>query len=153
MAFPSSTGSLPITLESGWEQARQIAGAIKAQSQNLVSQGQGAGISGNVIVSFAGYLDSVNAQLTSIAGISGMASYAQAQVGSSTLDVAAAFSAMQTAITNTIGWIKTNFPKDASGNLLFTQWGTGGQAIYTQFTSVQLSGFVTQLQALIATID
>src|SRR5512146_2446165 len=111
MAFPSSTGSLPITLESGWEQARQIAAAIKAQSQNLVAAGQGAGIAGNVILTFVASLDSSSATLSSIAAISGMPSYAQTQVGT-TLDVAAAFNAMTSAIASVISWTRTNFPKD-----------------------------------------
>lgn len=153
MAFPSSTGSLPITLESGWEQARQIAATVKTQAQTLLAGSQGAGVPGNTILSYCAYLDFANTTLTQIAAVPGMAAYAQAQIGTS-LDVSSAFNTMLSAIVNTVNWLRTNFPKDGSGNLLYTQFASsGGQQVYTTFTSAQLSAFVPVLQALLATID
>src|SRR6185312_1439892 len=149
MAFPSLSGSLPITLESGWEQARSNAAAIKAQCQNLLAQAQGAGIAGNVILTFTAHLDTQSTQFATIGAIPGMGSYAQAQVGNPSLDVAAAFNAMTSAIANLIAWVRANFPKDGNGNLLYAQFApSGGQIQYPAFTSTQLSGFATQLSAL-----
>jgi len=153
MAFPSSSGSIPITLESGWEQARVIAATVKTQAQTMLAGAQGAGLSADTILQYTAYLDSASTQLTQIAGISGMAAYAQAQIGTS-LDVASAFNAMLSAIQSTVAWVRANFPADGSGNLLYTQFApSGGSRVFTQFTAAQLTSFVPVLQALLATIN
>jgi len=154
MAFPSLTGSTPITLEAGWEQARQIAATLKTQAQTMLSGAQGAGVSAQTILSYSAYLDFANTTLQTIGAIPGIAAYAQAQIGSSTENIASDFNAMVAAIQNTISWLRTNFPHDGSGNLLCVQFAaSGGQQVYTTFTSAQLSTFVPVLQALLATID
>jgi len=153
MAFPSNTGSVPYTLEAGLSVAMRMAGDIKAQAQALLSGAQSGGVFGNSIVAFAAFLASDLTQFNVIASLSGIGSYAQSQIGSATENITTDFQNLTAAITNTINWITGNFPKDANGNVLYQQFNADGTSKYTLFTPAQLTGFATQLNALIATIN
>ena len=153
MAFPSSTGSVQQTLDQGWANARSVAASVKAQAQQLVTLIGGGSVSAQLIVAVPGYATAWLAALNSVAALPGIVAYAQAQVGNGTLDVAAAFTAMTAAIQNVSSWITTNTPKDGSNNLLVVQYNADGTLKWASFTSAQLAGLVTQLNALIATID
>lgn len=153
MAFPSSGGSVPYTLEAAWQGARTTAAMVKSQAQQLAGAAQSAAVSGQTLISFAAFLADSYARLNQYASLSGIAAYAQNQIGDATFDVSSAFTAMTSAISATVGWIKGNFPKDANGNLLYVQFTSDGHTQYTSFTVAQLANFVTQLNSLIATID
>lgn len=152
MAFPSSTGTAGLSLQQALSAAQNIASQIKVQATGLSNQSVSSGVTAQNIIGFVGQLTLNNALLTSYAAMTGMEAYAQAQLGNASLDIAGAFSAMQTAIVNTITWITTNFPVDSGGYLQFAQWN-GGTVSYTTFTPAQLTGFNTVLNSLIATIN
>jgi hypothetical protein len=151
--FPSSTGSTQQTLADGLANARSSAASIKAQAQSLLAQIAAGPVSAAALIAIPGYAAQWVAALNACAALPGMATYAQAQVGNATLDVAAAFNAMVSAIQAVGSWITTNTPKDGSGNLLVMQYGGSGALVYATFTSGQLAGLVTALNALVATID
>lgn len=153
MAFPSTSGSVPLTLEAAWQQARSVAASVKATANNILALIAAGPVSSIQLVGLPGYMNQQNTILTQCGAVSGIAAYAQAQVGNAGLNVPAAFSAMQTAMTNVSNWVTTNFPKDGSNNLLYQQYNGGGNFAYLSFTQAQLAGLVTVLNALVATID
>ena len=153
MAFPSTIGSKPDSLDTAWAQARAYAGSVKQRSVSITAASNAGAVSAVEIIALAADLATARENLARIAAVPGIGAYAQAQVSDATLDVAAAFTAMVNAIDATRTWIVTNFPKDGSGYLLAAQFDGTGRITYRTFDTVQLAGLRTQLAALIATID
>lgn len=151
MPFPS-LNDVP-NLAQGWTVALSVATQLKAQCNALAAACQAGPVSAQQIVAFPAYLYSCQSQFNTVAGLTGIAAYAQEQIGNASVNIPSVFSAMQTAITSTIAWVLANFPKDGNGNLLYVQFNASGQLVFTNFTPAQLAGFVTVLQALSATID
>jgi hypothetical protein len=152
MAFPSSSGTNALGLSQALQNAQNIAGQIKQQAQAFAAQAIGPGIVASQLVGIPALWTSYNTALSTYGAVPGMQAYAQAQLGNVSLDIASAFTAMQAAITSTVAWIQANFP--ASGGFLqYVQFRIDGNLTYTTFTPAQLTGFLTQLNALIATIN
>lgn len=153
MPFPAANGTtFPVTLEAAWMGARNTAAQIKAQASNLNSQIATGPVSSQVIINSLSFFVTLNGQLTTYAAVPGLAAYAQAQVNNPSLDVAGAFTTMQNALVAVGSWIMTNFPVDANGFLQAIQF-SGGNVVWATFTSAQLAGLTTALNALIATIS
>jgi hypothetical protein len=153
MAFPALNGTtFPFTLDAAWAGARNTAAQIKAQCTALNAQIAAGPVSSQVIINNLSFFATLNTQLTAYAAVPGLAAYAQQQVNNPSLDVAGAFTTMQAALVATGNWIVTNFPTDSSGFLQATQF-SNGQVQWANFTSAQLAGLVTQLNALSATIS
>lgn len=152
MAFPASNGATLYTLEAAWAGARDAAYQIKSNALSLAALAT-TGAGAESFVWMPGWVSDYNAKLNAFAAVPGIVAYAQAQVADPSLDVAAAFGAMQQALIAVGNWIVSNFPKDASNNLLYIQFTSDGHLQYSAFTSAQLSGLLTLLNALIATID
>ena len=150
MAFPSNTGSTPISLSLALQNAQQIAGNLKAQAQNLVTLATGNGVQAFQLLNLPSQWTTWNNQLTSYANLSGMAAFAQAQLGDAS--VGSDFAAMQSAITAVVNWIVANFPA-SNGFLQALTFGAQGVVNYVTFTPAQLTPLVTLLNALIATIN
>jgi hypothetical protein len=153
MAFPSTAGTNAVTLQAALQSAMQIASAVKGQAQNLVSLASAGTLNGQQIANLPAWLNLQNQQLSALSTTSGLAAYAQTQIGNATFDIAAAFVAMQAAITATVQWIVSNFPVDAGGFLAYAKFDGSGNVIFTIFTAAQLAGFIAQLNALITTIN
>lgn len=154
MPFPASNGSIPLTLDVAWAQARTAAASVQQQATSLATQIGAGPVSSQTILNYCSFLAALNATLTQCANVSGIVAYAQAQVGNPSLDVAGAFNTMQTALVAVITWIVTNFPKDTGNYLQAISGFTGaGVPIWVQFTQVQLSPLQTLLTALAATIN
>lgn len=152
MAFPSSSGTKPDTLESAWALARGLAATLKVRAQSLVSRSNAGPIPASDITQFSAWMADARSQFARIAAIPGIGAYAQEQVGDPALNVAAEFSAMTTAIDNTRAWIVANFPA-SGGFLLASSFDANGRVVERTFDTASLAGFRTQLAALIATID
>lgn len=155
MAFPSNAGTRADDLSSAWQEARQIAGEIKFITMNMKAAAQGSAASGPMILDYANNLAGKKDRLAVIATVPGLAAYAQAQVNDATLNIATEFTGMANATVTLTNWMIANFPKDASGYLLAKQFNTdnSGRQIDRMFTAASLAGFVTALNALLATID
>lgn len=101
------------------------------------------------------------AQLTRAIGIwnaarstPNIAAYAQTQLGSPGLDVAAEFTSMLNTATALRDWIFANFPKDvASGAWLIYSYDSAGVQTSLTFSSAELAQFRTNVDALLATIS
>jgi hypothetical protein len=154
MAFPSTTGSVPLTLDAAWAQARQLAGSVKASGTSLQGQLSAAGsLSGYQVVSFCSSLANAIAAFNQIAAISGIAAYAQAQIANASENITTDFTNMINAIQAVVSWIQANFPADDNGNLLFMQFTASGAIQYTNFTSAQLANLVTLITTMTGTIN
>lgn len=152
--FPSTTGSIPLTLEAAWAGARQAATQLNQQAIYLNAQiGSGNALRSDILANSCSFFATLNIQLTQFAAVPGLAAYAQVQVGSPTLDIVAAFTSMQSAVVAIITWIVTNFPHDVNGNLLYVQFNGQGQAQYASFPQSSLTQLVALLTALQATIS
>jgi len=153
MAFPSIAGTNSVTLQVALANAMQIAGQVKGMAQNWVALASAGSLNGQQIINMPAGLVQYNNQLSALAATPGLAAYAQAQLGNATFDIATAFTAMQSAITATVQWIAANFPVDSSGFLTYAKFDGSGNVVFTVFTAAQLSGFISQLNSLIATIN
>lgn len=153
MPFPATNGTAaPIGLDAAWSGARNTASQIQAQAVSLSAQIAAGPVSAAVIIAALSFLTPLNAQLTTYAAVPGIAAYAQTQVNNESLNVATAFSAMQSALVAVVNWILSNYPVDSSGYLQDRQF-ISGQVAWSVFTTAQLAGLATLLAALSATID
>lgn len=152
MTFPATNGaSVPLTLDAAWAQARDTAAQIQVQANSLNAQIAAGNVNAQVLINAQTLFVALNTRLTTIASMSGIVAYAQAQVSNPSLDVAAAFTAMQNALIACGTWIINNFPKD-TGNFLQAVSFSGGNVVWATFSTAQLSGLATLLTALLATI-
>lgn len=153
MAFPSSQGSKPETLAQALDRITQAAGLVKQQAQQIRAASLSGPVGANNVITYVGDLADYRDLISRLASTPGLAAYAQAQYNDGTLDIVAAFNTMMTAIDATRSWVNTNFPKDGAGNLLEKKFDANVRVQLNTFTTAQLAGFRTQLDALIATID
>jgi len=153
--FPSSTGSRQLDLSIAWSSARAIAAQVKNQASSLRTSSAAGNVASGLILSVTNGLADAKAALNRSAACVGIAAYAQAQIADGTVDVAATFTAMLSAIDGVTSWVVTNFPKDGTGTLLATKFNAdnSGHTQDQQFTSAQTAGLRTALDALIAAID
>jgi hypothetical protein len=155
--FPSSTGTAQASLAVGWTQARNAAATVKQKTQSIRDAILAGPISSSMILGYMTAIADQKVILQAAGGLTGMAAFAQAQVGQPGLDVAQAFTDMINAI-NTVGSaIIGAFPTVTDGNgtwLLAISWSGGtGRTIDRQFSTVAMSFLVPSLNALITTID
>ena len=155
VAFPSTSGSRQENVASAWERARSTAGAIKSRAQQLNAAAMAGNISSSLILGFATYLADARLAMQSAASVQGIAAYAQAQINDPTFDIVTSYNDLVTTIDATIAWVIANFPKDASGYLLATQFNANnsGRTVDRQFTPAQTAGLRTTLDTLIAAIN
>lgn len=152
MSFPATNGTtFPLTLDAAWTAARTTAAQIQSQATNLNAQITAGNVSSQVLINALSYFINLNTQLSTYAGVPGIAAYAQQQVNNPSLDVAGAFTAMQNALVAVGTWIVNNFPVDSNGFLQAIKF-SGGNIQWATFTTAQLSGLATLLTALSATI-
>jgi hypothetical protein len=154
MPFPSSTGSQSFTLEAALNLAQGTAANIKARTQSLSTACAAGNVAAQTILDVMTMLADSRLNLTKCAALSGLAAYAQAQIGDAS--IATEFNTMTSALDAVISWTIANFPKDSTNTFLmitsFTADNTGRTQQRT-FTSAQLVGLKTLLDALVATID
>ena len=152
MPFPS-TSSSTASLEDALKQVTSYAGAIKQRTQGMLNNSNAGPVDGAAIINYLRDLIVAKQRMNDRASTPGLAAYAQTQYNDPTLNITTEYTAMVNALTATINWIRTNFPKEGSGYLLYEQIDVDGVVSYRQFTTVQLATFRTQLSALLATIN
>jgi hypothetical protein len=153
MAFPSASGNNNLTLQRALDNAMTAAAQVKNLATGYAQQAASQGLNAQQIWGLTGQLSGFNQSLTIYAAVPNLGSFAQTALGSATLDIVAAFNTMQSAIVSTVQWVSTNFPVDAGGYLQYAKSDGNGNLLYTQFTPAQLTGFVTVLNSLAATIN
>lgn len=131
--------------------ARTTAAELKTLCQQTRDAAAAGPISGSVVRQLLDRLIAGKATFASVAAVPGIATYAEAQEGDPTYDVAAEFNAMTAAIDDAITWILAAVPV-SGGFVLMEQWTAGGVSVRT-FSTAQTAGLRAELDALIATID
>jgi hypothetical protein len=154
MPFPSSSSDLA----SGLALALKVAQNVRGRASSLSGASLAGPLSGGQIVDFAAFLADQRLTLDTVRQMNGIGPYAQSQLGSPALDIAAEFTAMLNAIDSTIAWMLTNFPTitDGSGTYLaLLSWNgsNNGRTVFRQFSTAVLAGFRVQLDSLAATIS
>ena len=152
MGFPSLSGTRPGNLSYAWDMLRGSVQEVKNRTQTVRTMAA-AGTTSGVILDHTTFLAGSKEYLNSLASTPGLADYAKGQVNDATFDIVTEYVAMMTALDNTVTWIMTNFPKDASGFLLAKTFDANGVQVDRNFDAASLSTFVTVLDALLATID
>lgn len=150
MAFPSQN---VVLLKEAFEFVRQAASTIKSGASDLKALAQGTSTGASSIVKFALLLAEQRDILETYASTPGLGAYAQEQVNDENLNIVTEYQTMVGAIDDTVEWIVENFPADTNDYLLERKFQSDGRTTERTFTSAQLSGLSTQLDALIATID
>lgn len=153
MAFPSSNGSVQVSLAEAWADARAAAANVKSRAQQASVASAAGTLTGDAAVSLSTFLADSKVQLQRDAGVSGIGAYAQSQIGDPTLNVATEFNGLLTALDAVVSWIIANFPKDASGRLLHQTLTAAGRPVSAPFTAAQTAGLRTALDGLIAAIN
>ena len=150
MAFPSSSAAP--NLASALIQAMNAAANVKSRTVSLSVASSSGPVSAGQILDYVTFLADAKLVFTSVSQVSGIAAYAQAQLGNPGLDIAAEFTSMTTALDSVIGWVQTNFPKNGGGFLLAFTMNAQGRTVFRTFTTADLATFRTQLDSLAATI-
>ncbi len=154
MTFPSNSGTRQDNLDVAWNTARATAGNIKTRTTALRTM-LNSNTGSSAILTYATFLADARLILQKVATTPGIAAYAQQQINDGSINIAAEFTAMVSALDAVVSWIVTNFPKDGSGFLLATQFdgANNGRTTDRQFTTVQTAGLRPALDNLLATID
>lgn len=151
MALPGLASSSG--LQTALQAVQSTAYATKSQAQNYLAAIQAGPVTADAIFQSITQIRQMIATLQQYQSIAGLNAYATAQLpgyaGTLTTDIAATISAAQAVIT----WVVTNFPKDSGGFAQAHTLNADGSLTSAVFTSAQLAGLQTVLQALIATIN
>ena len=153
MAFPSSGGSKKDDLATAWHEIRTAAGHVKNVTSRLFNDAQAGNIDAVRVVQYSETLANSNDRFARYTVVPGLVAYVREQVNDTSIDIVAEYQTMLEQISAVRNWIMTNFPKDASGYLLYHQFGADGRIVQRTLTPAQTAGLRTQLAALIATID
>lgn len=153
MAFPSSNGSVQVSLAEAWADARAAAANVKSRAQQASSLSAAGTLTGDAALSLSTFLADSKVQLQRDAAVSGIAAYAQSQVGDPALNVATEFSNLLAALDAVVAWVVANFPKDGTGRLLHQTLSAAGRPTSAPFTAAQTAGLRTALDSLIAAIN
>lgn len=145
--FPASG---KVMLNGAWLQMIQTAAQIKSTAQSLVSA---PSVSRMQALNYANSLAAALATLDSLAGTSGIAEYAQAQMNDATINIVTEYTAMRFQIVATQNWIVANFPNDGAGNLIVYTFDANKRYVDIALTTAERSAFVAVLNSLIATIN
>lgn len=144
MAYP--TGLLSLTLEDIDRRLVRLKSAVQAARTAAVT----ANVAGPRITDLWSLLKGERAALVTAAGTPGLAQFARDQKNNQTLDVVTEFNNVIAAIDNVTAWIQANFPN--TGGFLLAQSFGASSLTDREFTPAQLTGYVTQLDSLIALI-
>lgn len=148
MAFLTSTQ----TLSQAWEDAQSIARQLKSAAQAMKDTSLGAATASTRVLHFERELRSYHGKLAVIGALPDITEYVTALPDTPLgYDVALEFTTMQNTIAATVTWIRNNFPKEIGGYLLAQTWGANGPVDRT-FTSAELAGLRTQIDALLVYI-
>lgn len=153
MAFPSANGTKEFDLERAWAHSRQVAGAVKRESQNVRAMSAAGTLPSSSVLGLVSFLADAKIEFARVSSVPGLAAYARAQIDDPAMDIAVEFTNMVSALDGTISWIVTNFPKDTGGFLLAQIILPSGRTQDRIFTAAATATFRTQLDSLIAAIN
>jgi hypothetical protein len=152
MALPSNSGSRKDNPAQAWEGIKGTVGQVKANATRLRDDAA-AGIYADRLTRFVETITDSLERLAVLAAVPGLLPYIREQLNDPAFDVVAEYNATRAAMESARSWILGAFPVDGNGYLLYHQFGLGGRIVVRQLAPAQLGGLVTELNALIATID
>lgn len=135
------------TKSTAYRQSLDTCTQLKKYCQDVRALMAAGPISGNLAVELHERLIRDRAVLNAVAGVPGIAAYAQAQEGDGTYNVATEFAAVVAAIEAVRDWLVANVNTTS-----WVTFSTSGVATKT-FSSAATAGARTQLDALIAAIE
>ncbi|HKT72605.1 MAG TPA: hypothetical protein VJQ47_06915 [Steroidobacteraceae bacterium] len=149
MTFPTAT-----TAQEAYFTILAYARQVKQATASQIALAQAGTCSGADILNYLTLLASANASMQQAAAVTGVAAYAQSASGS-TSNIVTDYQSMATAISNVVTWVQGNFPNSGGtpAYLLVVSFNADGTQAARVFSAPTLSGYVTQLQALAATIN
>lgn len=147
MAFKASN-TLPA---DAYNSVKGAAAQLKINMQSQVAYMAANGADFGYLQGVYRTLERANNQFNALKATPGLAQFAKDQEDDQAYDVAAEFTAMQTAITSAMAWMVANVPTSATLKTI-DQWGDESPILDT-FTPAQTAGLRTELQAVIGTID
>ena len=154
MAF-KTTGAAAVPVEQ-FPRALALAARLKADAINQRDQALAGSVNTADLESFLAELVATRAELTIAQATPGILAYAQAQFDDPAYDIAAEFTAMMGAMATLAAWFEANFPTGPGGHLqarTFVGDSSGATVSDTITNAGSLNALVTELNALIATID
>lgn len=128
------------------------AAQLKKLAQDAKQQMLAGPVSANLLKEILLLCIQAKTENQAAAAVGGMASYVQAQEGDPAYDVAAAWSAMNSAIDAVRDRVLTLAPTGTGGFVLVETWSASGISVRT-VTTAQTANLRNDLDSLIATID
>lgn len=147
MTFPAS-GVLPAR---AFDEIRQTAVTVKQTCTNYINTASSQNVDYDFIKAILFALNRANDRFNQLRTTPGLAAYAKAQVDDPNFDIAAEFSAMQSAITGALDWAATNIPTNVTLKPT-SQWDSGS-IVSGSFTPAQTAGLRSVLQSVVDTIS
>ena len=152
MGFPSNDTTL---LDEAFKSLRSTASQVKVSSINIragsISGPQSAVVIVNHMKALKNYAAKLSATLNSV-DVPSLVAYAQQQRGNQG-NISTEYTAMVTAINDTVVWIASNIAKTGDNRLQIEYIDAQGNTADFFYTSGQLQPFRDTLDALIATIS
>lgn len=148
MAFPTA-----FTVQEALGKIQATARRAKGAVQQLNNQSA----AGNTPVrAYVDMINSVHTWITawdSVSGTAGLAQYARDQYDNQGLDIVAEFTNMRAAAIGLRDWIFTNVPKDGDNIPLLQTLSADGTLSDRTLTPAQTTGFRTEAQAFLNTVN
>lgn len=153
-AVKTSTNSITEKLDK----IEQRATLLKVECQNYVNIiNGGSGLDANRILGFGNGLSSYVNQIDTIladSDLTAIETEAKDRHNDNIYDLSDGLNDLKTAILSCASYLDSTIPKDATNTYyLTTVAGSNGSSSNRQFTAAQLSGFVTELNGILAAID
>jgi hypothetical protein len=143
MAFPAAS----IVPAKGYIRAKEIAYHLDLKCAEAIAK-LSEPIAADIVWSWYQELYTKNQVLQEIAAIPGIVAYAEAQEDDPTLDIAAEFQTMMSAITAAGEWMYSAFPRDADGYVLIYKTTPDGQLVPRTFSTTATAPLIPLLQAV-----
>lgn len=153
MPLPSASSILD--LNRALTRVLQAADTVKQRSLTLSAQSSAGSISSGQILDYATMLADKKLDIQAAIAMAGLNAYAQSLLGMPALDVVAEANTCISAIDAVTAWILANFPANGGGFLAAVSFApdNSGRTVFRTFSTAAMSGFRSQLDALVATIS
>lgn len=151
MVFPTR-----ITARGAWERAEDLARLMKSDVVAVRGHSAAGTMTSSEATDLARRIFDYKTEFNVLKLVPGVQTYAQAAVADPSLDIAAEFTSMISAMDGVISWLIANFPKTPTTNELRAQtWNAdnSGRLVDVVFTAVATAPFRTVLDTLIAAVE
>lgn len=149
--MPLPTSLTSISLDEAFKSFLTLGAQVKSEAQTIRNLANAATLDATRLIQFEDFLAGKADLYATFAAVPNLGAYAQTQVSDPSLDIIAAYNTMLTSLTATRVWIRDNFPKAASGELLERKFDANGRTTVVVFTAPQMVPFLVVLNTLLST--